>query len=465
MTRGLFQFIAAVLLVLAAPRGRADGAFQLLHTFPSSPNEPRLPGCRLLEVEPGVFYGTSLFGGPFNCGTVFRFRPDTGVEVIATFDGTNGFLPDGGLVQGPDGNLYGVTEAGGIGYSGDPPNLNPGPGTVFRVSLTGQMDTLFCFNATNSATPFGPLVFGADGTMYGVTFFGPNNGIKNDEGGTLFQISTNGALTQLHAFRAPDGARPLGLIEGTDGVFYGMSSGTAFRATTNGLVSVLARFSGTNGTGPVGLSRDPLGGFVGTTFDGGGAGLGTIFHLSEDGTFQTLYSFNGLDAARPDSGVVRGGDGALYGTTVGRLHYGYPEGSPDTNGSIFRLSLDGVLSIVTRFDGTNGLRPITGMMLASDGYLYGATADGMNESPFNGGTLYRVAQTPAMESVAVAGGKVTLAWRSFTHGSYQIQSKPTVEASDWMPVGPPVTTVDPLTQAIFPVPDSPQGIFRAVLIP
>ncbi len=457
MTRGLFQFIAAVLLVLAAPRGRADGAFQLLHTFPSSPNEPRLPGCRLLEVEPGVFYGTSLFGGPFNCGTVFRFRPDTGVEVIATFDGTNGFLPDGGLVQGPDGNLYGVTEAGGIGYSGDPPNLNPGPGTVFRVSLTGQMDTLFCFNATNSATPFGPLVFGADGTMYGVTFFGSNS----DASGTLFQISTNGAMVQLHSFGGPDGSWPVGLTEGTDGALYGTTrSGTAFRTTTNGLFSVLARFTGTNGNGPTALSRDPFGGFVSTTTIGGVGGFGTIFHLSEDGALQTLYSFKGTDAAGPSSGVVRGGDGALYGTTWGSFDHIH-----DTNGSIFRLSLDGVLSIVTRFDGTNGLRPITGMMLASDGYLYGATADVMNESPFNGGTLYRVAQTPAMESVAIAGGKVTLAWRSFTHGSYQIQSKPTIEASDWMPVGPPVTTVDPLTQAIFPVPDSPQGIFRAVLIP
>jgi uncharacterized repeat protein (TIGR03803 family) len=172
MMRRLCQRIAVVLLTLAAPSGWAEGAFQLLHTFPSSANEPRLPGCRLLEVEEGVFYGTSLFGVAFNCGTVFRFRPDTGVEVIATFDGTNGFLPDGGLVKGPDGKLDGVTEAGGIGFSPDPPTSNAGPGTVFRVSLTGEIDTLFYFDVTNSATPFGPLVFGDSGEMYGVTFYG-----------------------------------------------------------------------------------------------------------------------------------------------------------------------------------------------------------------------------------------------------------------------------------------------------
>jgi hypothetical protein len=283
----------------------------------------------------------------------------------------------------------------------------------------------------------------------------------NNENGTLFQMTTNGAMTKMHSFGGSDGSWPMGLTEGADGALYGTTrSGTAFRATTNGLFSVLAQFNGTNGNGPLGLSRDPLGGFVGTTVIGGVSGFGTIFHLSEEGIIETLHSFDGTDAAGPNSGVVRGGDGALYGTTWGgsdRIH--------DTNGSIFRLSLDGVLSIVTRFDGTNGLRPITGMMLASDGYLYGGTADFMNESPFNGGTIYRVAQTPAMDSVGVAGSNVTLAWRSFTHGTYQIQSKRTIESSDWMPFGPPVTTVDPLTQATFPVPDSPQGIFRATLIP
>jgi uncharacterized repeat protein (TIGR03803 family) len=463
MSRSSFTVFAILWMTLFARDSRADGAFQLLHIFQSGGVEPRLPACTLLEGDDGFFYGTSVSGGAANRGTVFKFRPDVGVTVIASFAGTNGSAPLGGLTRGPDGNLYGVTGNGGLGFYDD--------GTVFRITTGGQLETIANFYYTNGAQPTGPLVCGPDERMYGTAAAGPGH----NNLGEVFQVTTNGVLTVLHSFTGFDGGLPYsGLTLGPDGALYGTTllggesdgsfdpHGTAFRITTNGEFSVLAVFDGTNYSGSSGLSSDPLGGFVGTTVGGGAAGFGTIFHLGTNGELRTLHSFDGADAAGAGSGVIRGADGALYGTTGSGLNTG---ATNDPAGSIFRLSREGDISILLRFDGTNGLRPFSGMTLGRDGFLYGATADTGNESPFNGGTLYRVAQTPQMNSVGLSEGNVKVRWRSFTRGAYQIQSKPTLDSVEWSPVGVPVPASDPLTEAVFPVADPRQMFLRVVWIP
>ena len=97
-----------------SPKASAEGVFQSLYEFPSSGTEPRHPATRLLESDDGYFYGTTGWGGTSDYGTVFKFRPDTGLIAIASFEGTNGSHPFGGLVKADDGNFYGVTSAGGV---------------------------------------------------------------------------------------------------------------------------------------------------------------------------------------------------------------------------------------------------------------------------------------------------------------------------------------------------------------
>ena len=148
--------------------------------------------------------------------------------------------------------------------------------------------------------PAAGVILASDGNLYGTTQFGGTSTNCVGGCGTVFKITLNGVLTTLHSFDGRDGSWPLGgLVEGSDGNFYGTASGggsltlgTVFQVTTNGTVTRLASFNGSNGGKPVApLVLGPDGAFYGTTEVGGGTlgnGLGTVFRL----TIQTNASAN-----------------------------------------------------------------------------------------------------------------------------------------------------------------------------
>jgi uncharacterized repeat protein (TIGR03803 family) len=124
-------------------------------------------------------------------------------------------------VQGSDGSFYGTTENGGnFGYT-PPPQLPGWPvlvtfGTVFKISTNGALTTLYYFTGGNDgSSPTAGLVQGSDGDFYGTTSGRGTNGGY----GTVFKMSTNGALTRLYSFT--DGNRGAnsvaGLVQGSDG--------------------------------------------------------------------------------------------------------------------------------------------------------------------------------------------------------------------------------------------------------
>ena len=156
---------------------------------------------------------------------------------------TNGANPYAGLVHGSDGNFYGTTYNGGT---------NGDNGTVFKISTNGALTSLYSLTGGNDgAYPEGELVQGSDGYFYGTTFGGG--------WGTVFKISTNGALTSLYSFTGGnDGADPTaGLVQGSDGNFYGTTD-TAVRlpvmavmapcskSAPNGVLTTLHSFIGGN---------------------------------------------------------------------------------------------------------------------------------------------------------------------------------------------------------------------------
>jgi uncharacterized repeat protein (TIGR03803 family) len=105
-------------------------------------------------------------------------------SVLANYSGTQ----QGGnsLVQAADGNLYGTTVYGGTADKG----------TVYRITTAGTMTTLYNFCSLSACAdgsePFFGLTLGADGNLYGTTNFGgPSNF------GTVFRITLNGTLKQL----------------------------------------------------------------------------------------------------------------------------------------------------------------------------------------------------------------------------------------------------------------------------
>jgi uncharacterized repeat protein (TIGR03803 family) len=272
------------------------------------------------------------------CGTIFEITPGGKFTTLYNFcslaNCADGALPKGALVQGNNGNLYGTTLYGGICAS---------CGTVFTFTRGGQLTTLYNFcsqaNCADGEQPDGLLL--VKGVLYGTTQFGGlNNTGLGLTAGTIFQITPNGTLTTIHQFcsvaNCGDGAEPFGgLIWGSDGELYGTTlvgganqSGTVFTSTLVGAgFTTLYEFCQagggcSDGSGPNGVIQASDGNLYGTTGEGGTtSGDGTIFELSSTG-LTTLHSFCTLedgdrctDGAFPQASLVQDTSGAFYGTT------------------------------------------------------------------------------------------------------------------------------------------------------
>ena len=139
------------------------------------------PYGSLVVDSSGNLFGTTGHGGPGNIGTVFKVAVGSGnITTLVSFNGANGCMPLGGLVEDGSGNLYGTTGSGGSG----------GDGTVFKIAASGgALTTLASFNGTNGAVPLGSLVLGGSGNLFGTT---SQDGPSND--GTVFEVAANGAV-------------------------------------------------------------------------------------------------------------------------------------------------------------------------------------------------------------------------------------------------------------------------------
>jgi uncharacterized repeat protein (TIGR03803 family) len=127
------------------------------------------PFGSLVADADGNLYGTTSDGGANFQGTVFRLNAGTNtITTLASFDGANGAYPYAGLIADAQGNLYGTTSSGG----------DFGLGNVFRLAAgTNALTTLASFNGTNGALPIGGLTADAEGNFYGTTYFGGQHGV------------------------------------------------------------------------------------------------------------------------------------------------------------------------------------------------------------------------------------------------------------------------------------------------
>jgi len=172
------------------------------------------PGGNLAQGTNGNIYGTTLFGGTYGSGIVYRMSTAGVMTVVYNFCAVpclGGSYPNPGLVLGRDGNFYGTTEEGGV-Y---------GQGTVFKLTPAGALTTLHSFDGTDgSGNGAQALIQAANGNFYGTTFGGGNS-----DQGTVFEITPSGTFTTLYRFCAnsgcPDGSGPNGLMQAVDGNFYG----------------------------------------------------------------------------------------------------------------------------------------------------------------------------------------------------------------------------------------------------
>jgi uncharacterized repeat protein (TIGR03803 family) len=251
----------------------------------------------LIEAQDGYLYGATFNGGASDAGVVFRTDTSGNTTTLYSFSGgTDGFGPEGNLIQATDGDFYGVTQNGGDLSCGIFDGPGTGCGTVYRIDSGGNLTTLYSFTgASDGANPFEALMQGSDGYFYGTTVFGGDSSctVSHYTGcGTIFKIDSVGNLTAMHEFSGGvEGGVPVGpLIQSSDGDFYGT-------ATAGGDPSCSVTASGEDYP----------------TY----TGCGTVFKMDSAGNVNALYSFTGSpnDGSNPFSSLLQGSDGYFYGTT------------------------------------------------------------------------------------------------------------------------------------------------------
>jgi uncharacterized repeat protein (TIGR03803 family) len=317
-------------------------------------------GCRdgvrpmtpLTLATNGNFYGTTLTGA--TSGTIFEITPNGKLTTLHGFcsltNCADGSGPQGSIIQGVDGNLYGTAEQGGTN----------GGGTIFKITLAGSFSVLYNFcslaNCADGELPMGALALAPNGDIVGTTSLGGANRL-----GTVFDLSLSGQLSTLYSFPSAGvigGNIANGVILGTDGSFYG------------------------------------------TTFAGGKNDEGAIFRLSRSGHVRA-YSFCAqqicADGAEPTSALVQGTDGNFYGTTTG---------ADTLIGNIFQITPAGVFTSLYTFC-SDGATPFAGLVQGTNGNFYGVTDGGGNNSACVAGcgAIYSLSMGlgPFVQSVPSAG--------------------------------------------------------------
>ncbi len=326
----------------------------------------------------GNLYGTTQAGGLDGGGVVFRVTPAGAETVIHNFTGmADGGLPIAGVILDSAGNLYGTAEIGGSGYEG----------VVYKIDSRGKFTTLYNFTGgADGGEPAAGVIQDAAGNLYGTASFGGTT-----FGGVVYKVSPSGQETVLYNFTGlQDGAEPQsGLIRDASGDLYGttfagglMGNGVVYKVNAKGNETVIETFSGDPGGAHsfAGVTPDAAGNLYGTTANGG-VGYGLVYRIATSGEESTLFTFPGVtDGFAAYSTVTRDSAGNLFGTTF--------QGGVGANGAVYEISTGGTEKVLYSFKGApDGALPYAGVVLDAQGNLYGTTNSGGADDQ---GTVYKL---------------------------------------------------------------------------
>ncbi len=391
------------------------------------------PRAALIEAADGNLYGTAESGGTNGDGTVFRVSTNGTLTILHSFSTwVDGAHPLTELREGADGNLYGTTSVGGtvfrITSTGDFAVLHSfgintsvssliqtgsgallgttkaadngaGPSTIVRIELAGDAAVLHQFDpSTEGYLPVAGLVEGSDGAFFGST----SSGAETCPYGAVYRVDGSGNVSVLHAFTGEDGARPrVAMVLNNDGLLYGATTstrgwpdtasiaGTVFRVDIGGSFTTVHRFGWSDGAEPGKLTQATDGSLYGTTNTGGAYDLGTIYRLDSLDVVTSLHTFSDSDGTHPRAALVQATDGKLYGTTE--------SGGAGGWGTIYRIGYDGAVTTLHSFDGNDG-GSSSGLIQASDGKFYGVTPGGLGSAQW--GTAFRMDSSGNFATIA-----------------------------------------------------------------
>ncbi len=474
-----------------------NGGFIMLVSFDQTNGAFPLAGLVLSTNR--NFYGTTSAGGASGAGTVLAMTPAGEASILHEFTGGNdGGSPATALIQGTDGGFYGATQNGGAN----------GLGTIFRITSGGTLGTLHAFvGGAEASSPAGALLELSHGTFYGTSASG---GTSNQ--GSVFRLIPGGALTTLYSFTGGmDGYHPVGsLVLGDDGALYGATSyntirgfafyGTLFNLSTNGALQTLYALNFTDGSYPAaGLVLSSDGNFYGTTEQGGAADYGTVFRMTPGGVVSTLVEFDGFnDGANPVTALTEGSDGNLYGTTSA--------GGPGGHGTIFRLSFSGAPQITAQPVGQTGLTggsavfsvAVTGgaplsyqwqrsatnltdhaslrgastrilrlanLTLADAGSYSVIVTNASGSVASSGAVLSVEVSPPSFQIVSQSGGNLNLSWSTAPGHTYQLQSKTSLATANWISLNGSITAAGESLETSTPMSSNSQRFYRVILLP
>jgi len=329
-------------LVFKLTRSGSDWTFSNLYSFAGGTDGASPHARIAIAPNGALYGTTDGGGGQgcstYGCGTVFRLIPPITIPKTARitwkevqlhiFNGTDGSHPQGDLTFDDSGNIYGTSIGGG--------DFNWG--TVYKLAQSGGTwihTVLFSFSdGTDGAEPQGGVTFDESGSLYGTCQF------SSGANGTAFQLTPSGSgwtEQTIHTFNfgGDNGVEPIGgLIVDNLGNLYGTTlyggsfpaAGAVYELTPsdNGW-SYATIHSFTNGDGGSvdKLIMDAAGNLYGTTMNGGAYGNGSVFKLTHSGgawIHTSLHDFCATgfpcpDGSQPMSALVFDAQGNLYGTT------------------------------------------------------------------------------------------------------------------------------------------------------